>query len=55
MIAILGGMDFPELTDEKEAHIAEIIKRHITKIYAHNDGGFTVNVGVHIKYCGGRI
>lgn len=34
---------------------AEIIKQHITKIYAHADGSFTVNAGVHIHGCGDRI
>ncbi|WP_050698638.1 recombinase family protein [Anaeromassilibacillus senegalensis] len=29
------------------------IKQLVTKIYAHVDGSFTVNVGVHIAGCGG--
>ena len=33
----------------------EILKSLITKIYAHVDGSYTVNVGVHISGCGGRI
>jgi site-specific DNA recombinase len=37
----------------------EAVKEHVTKIYAHADGSFTVNVGVnlgvvHATYCGGR-
>ena len=35
--------------------LSEVIKTHITKIYAHIDGSVTVNVGVHINGCGGRI
>lgn len=31
------------------------IKNFITKIYAHADGSATVNIGVHINGCGGRI
>ena len=40
-------------------NIKEAVQQHITKIYAHTDGSFTVNVGVnlivHSKYCGGQI
>ena len=36
-----------------EEHLKEIIKFHITKIYANIDGSFTVNVGVHLNGCGG--
>ncbi|HCM22819.1 MAG TPA: hypothetical protein DHW78_00630 [Ruminococcaceae bacterium] len=36
-------------------HLKEIINYHITKIYANIDGSFTVNVGVHLNGCGGRI
>ena len=32
-----------------------ILREHITKIYAHADGSYSVNVGVHINGCGGRI
>jgi hypothetical protein len=32
-----------------------IIKAHVTRIYAHDDGSYSVNVGVHISGCGGRI
>ena len=38
-----------------DENMKEVVKQHITKIYAHADGSFTVNVGVHIAYCGGRI
>ncbi|MDR2902886.1 MAG: recombinase family protein [Clostridiales bacterium] len=38
-----------------DENIKEAVKQHITKIYAHADGSFTVNVGVHIEYCGGQI
>ena len=38
-----------------DENMKEVIKQHVTKIYAHADGTFTVNVGVHIAYCGGRI
>ena len=38
-----------------EKHLKEIIKFHITKIYANIDGSSTVNVGVHLNGCGGRI
>ena len=36
-------------------NLQEILKYHITKIYAHLDGSFTVNMGVHIIGCGRRI
>lgn len=32
-----------------------IVRQHITKIYAHTDGSFSVNVGVHLIGCGDRI
>lgn len=31
--------------------LPEIIRQHVTKIYAHADGTFTVNVGVHTNTC----
>ena len=31
----------------------EILQQLITKIYAHVDGSYTVNIGVHINGCGG--
>lgn len=36
-------------------NLQNIIKYHITKIYAHVDGSFTVNIGVHLTGCGRRI
>lgn len=38
-----------------DVDLKNIIKYHITKIYANIDGSYTVNVGVHINGCGGRI
>ena len=40
-----------------DGNMKEVVKQHITKIYAHVDGSFTVNVGavVHSIDCGGRI
>lgn len=35
--------------------LSNLIRRYITKIYAHIDGSCTVNVGVHITGCGDRI
>ena len=37
-----------------DENLPEIIRAHVTKIYAHADGTFTVNVGVHTNGCGGR-
>ncbi len=37
-----------------EENLPTIIRQHIGKIYAHADGTYTVNVGVHIAGCGGR-
>lgn len=36
-------------------NLQNIIRQHITKIYAHTDGTYSVNVGVHIAGCGDRI
>ena len=38
-----------------QQELAAVIKQYVTKIYAHMDGSCTVNVGVHIASCGGRI
>lgn len=38
-----------------DTNLKEIVKQHVTKIYAHADGTVTVNVGVHINGCGGWI
>ena len=35
--------------------IQTIIRQHITRIYAHANGDYSVNEGVHIAGCGGRI
>ena len=35
--------------------LPEIIRAHVTKIYAHADGTFTVNVGVYMTGCGGPL
>lgn len=36
-----------------DEHLPQIIREHVTKIYAHIDGTYSVNVGVHINGCGG--
>ena len=41
--------------DHWDDDIKTIVKEHITKIYAHADGSYSINVGVHITGCGGRI
>ena len=46
---------FRHSTKNIDSNIKEVVKQLITKIYAHADGSFTVNVGVHIAHCGGRI
>lgn len=46
---------FQHSCDEWDNDLKNIIRYHITKIYAHVDGSVTVNVGVHISGCGGRI
>ena len=38
-----------------DENLPEIIRAHVTKIYAHADGTFTVNVGVHTNGCGGLL
>ena len=38
-----------------DQHLPGIIRRLVTKIYAHIDGSCTVNVGVHLNGCGGSI
>ncbi len=37
-----------------DAALPQIVRQHVTKIYAHADGSYTVNVGVHLSGCGGR-
>ncbi len=36
-------------------NISEVLRYHVTKIIAHADGSCTVNMGVCINGCGGRI
>lgn len=38
-----------------QQELAALLRQYITKIYAHADGSCTVNIGVHIVGCGGRI
>lgn len=38
-----------------DENVPEIIRQHITKIYAHQDGSYDVQIGVHLTGCGGRI
>ena len=38
-----------------DTDLKNIIKAHVTRIYAHADGSYSVNVGVHISGCGGWI
>lgn len=47
---------FEESIEEWETeNIPTIVKHHITKIYAHPDGSYDIDIGVHINGCGGRI
>lgn len=46
---------FEEAVDKWDTNLPTIIKQHIGKIYAHTDGSCSVNVGVHLIGCGGRI
>ena len=46
---------FTECVNNIDTNRKEAIKSFITKIYAHSDGSATVNMGVHINGCGGRI
>lgn len=32
---------------DMDTNLKYVVQTHITKIYAHNDGSFTVNIGVH--------
>lgn len=43
------------ITQWNDDNLPQIIQQHITKIYAHADGSFAVNVGVHMDGCGGWI
>lgn len=44
---------FQDSLENWDTNLQEIIKQHITKIYAHTDGSCSVNIGVHINGCGG--
>lgn len=39
----------------KAGKYQELIKRHVMQIYADIDGNCTINFGVHLSGCGGRI
>ena len=41
--------------DHWDDDLPGIIRQHISKIYAHADGSYSINIGVHITGCGGRI
>ena len=43
---------FHHAIEDWDNDLPRIIKHHITKIYAHTDGSYSVNVGVHINGCG---
>lgn len=43
------------LENWNDENLPEIIRQHITKIYAHIDGSYEVEIGVHIIGCGDRI
>ena len=43
---------FKSALDTWDANLPDIIKQHI-KIYAHTNGTYSVNVGVHLDGCGG--
>ena len=44
---------FKSALDSWDTNLPDIVKQHI-KIYAHTDGTYSVNVGVHLNGCGGR-
>ena len=46
---------FEDALDSWDENLPQIIKQLVTKIYAHTDGTVSVNVGVHLSGCGGRI
>lgn len=45
---------FQYALDNWDTDLPRIVKQHISKIYAHTDGTFSINVGVHLNGCGGR-
>ena len=40
---------YEESLENWDTNLPEIVKQHVTKIYAHTDGSVSVNVGVHIN------
>ena len=46
---------FQYALDNRDNDLRGIVKEHIGKIYAHADGSVSVNAGVHLNGCGGRI
>lgn len=46
---------FKKSCEDFSTNLKGVIQDHITKIYAHADGSFSVNVGVHTTGCGTRI
>lgn len=46
---------FQDAVENWDTDLPTIIKQHVGKIYAHTDGSCSVNVGVHLNGCGGRI
>jgi hypothetical protein len=45
---------FQSYAENWDANLPEIV-RSMVKIYAHADGSFDLNIGVHIASCGSRI
>ena len=45
---------FRRSVENMDKDMARVLKEHISKIYAHTDGTFSINVGVHLNGCGGR-
>lgn len=46
---------FHHALEDWDNDLPKIIRHHVTKIYAHADGTYSVNVGVHINGCGRGI
>lgn len=44
-----------EASENIDKNIQNVVKTLITKIYAHNDGSITINVGASVTGCGGGI
>lgn len=41
--------------DLADGNMKSVIQRHVKKIYAHSNGSFSVEIGVHMIGCGSRI